>query len=158
MTLCFLIRGDEICLAMKKVGFGTGNWNGVGGKVEANETIAEAAVREVSEEIGVTAKVDDLKFVGDIKFFFNDQPEWNQQMFIYFLDKWEGEPSESDEMAPKWFPQSQLPYAEMWSDDKYWLPIVLAGRKIKGEFYFADQGKTIAKYTVKELVEEMGYN
>jgi len=30
---------------MKKRGFGVGRWNGFGGKVEANETIDEAAKR-----------------------------------------------------------------------------------------------------------------
>jgi hypothetical protein len=43
-TLLFLIKksGDqisEICLAMKKRGFGVGRWNGAGGKVSQGETI-----------------------------------------------------------------------------------------------------------------------
>ncbi len=33
-TLCFLLKGDEILLALKKRRFGTGKWNGVGGKIE----------------------------------------------------------------------------------------------------------------------------
>lgn len=33
-TLCLLKRNDEILLAMKKRGFGTGKYNGVGGKIE----------------------------------------------------------------------------------------------------------------------------
>ena len=58
-TLVFLIKKNngsitDICLAMKKRGFGKGRWNGVGGKVEAGETIEAAAMREAREEIGVT--------------------------------------------------------------------------------------------------------
>ena len=29
-TLCFLVKGEMILLAMKKRGFGAGRWNGVG--------------------------------------------------------------------------------------------------------------------------------
>ncbi|MEK7504190.1 MAG: hypothetical protein AAB550_01680 [Patescibacteria group bacterium] len=32
-TLCFLVKDNQILLAMKKRGFGVGKWNGVGGKV-----------------------------------------------------------------------------------------------------------------------------
>ena len=39
---------------MKKRGFGANRWNGVGGKMEANDTtIEETAKRETQEEIGV---------------------------------------------------------------------------------------------------------
>jgi len=56
-TLVFLIKKSQgeiidICLAMKKRGFGMNRWNGVGGKVNGeNETIEDAAKRETKEEI-----------------------------------------------------------------------------------------------------------
>jgi hypothetical protein len=31
-TLCFCLKNDLVLLAMKKRGFGTGKWNGYGGK------------------------------------------------------------------------------------------------------------------------------
>jgi hypothetical protein len=37
-TLLFLVKDDQAILAMKKRGFGTGNWDGVGVKHEANKT------------------------------------------------------------------------------------------------------------------------
>ena len=58
-TLIFLIKrtdGEikEVCLAMKKRGFGLNRWNGVGGKVDdQKETIEEAARREAKEHVGV---------------------------------------------------------------------------------------------------------
>ena len=52
-TLMFLINEGKILLGMKKRGFGAGKYNGFGGKVEAGETIAQAAVRETIEECGL---------------------------------------------------------------------------------------------------------
>jgi 8-oxo-dGTP diphosphatase len=47
-----------------------------------------------------------------------------------------GELRESDEAAPVWFKIEEVPYHEMWEDDKYWLPAVLRGEKIYGRFFF----------------------
>ena len=52
-TLCLLRKDNKILLAMKKRGFGTGKYNGVGGKIENGETLNEAMIRETKEEIGV---------------------------------------------------------------------------------------------------------
>ena len=53
-TLCLLKKENKILLAMKKKGFGEGKYNGVGGKLEENETPEEAMIRETQEEICVT--------------------------------------------------------------------------------------------------------
>ncbi len=54
----------------------------------------------------------------------------------YTCTDWEGEPSESDEMAPQWFKLKDIPYAQMWQDDPHWLPLVLKGKKVSGTFEF----------------------
>jgi hypothetical protein len=41
------IVNDKILLGFKKRGFGLHKWNGLGGKVEPNESIAEGAKRFV---------------------------------------------------------------------------------------------------------------
>ena len=150
-TLCFLIKEDKILLAMKKRGFGIGKWNGVGGKVQKKETIKEAVIRETEEEIGVIINSEHLENVGSIKFYFNHKPEWNKHMHIFFARKWAREPKESEEMKPKWYTREKIPYKKMWSDDEYWIPKVLAGKKIEGEFYFRPDGNTFDKYKIKEI-------
>jgi len=87
-TILLLFRGDEVLLAMKKRGFGTGKWNGVGGKPNPGEDIDSAATREAQEEIGVQVK--DIIRVGELNFYFphvaTDQ-NWNQQVVIYKTEK-----------------------------------------------------------------------
>lgn len=108
---------------MKKRGFGVGKWNGVGGKVDPGETARQAIVRECQEEIGVTPI--DLKLVGNILFLASDDPSFGHDTRIFVTDKWESEPTESEEMRPQWFDLDKIPYDTMWSDDTYWFPYLL---------------------------------
>ncbi len=142
-TLCFLVKEKDnkihkICLAMKKRGFGVGRWNGSGGKVEEKlkETIEDALVREVSEEIGV--KIKDFDKKAELTFNFPHNKEWDQFCHVYFVKDWEGEPSESEEMDPKWFLTEEIPFDSMWPDDIHWLPKVLDNNLVKASFVFGE--------------------
>jgi 8-oxo-dGTP pyrophosphatase MutT (NUDIX family) len=147
-TLTFLVKKShgkitEICLALKKRGFGLGRWNGVGGKVESGETIKAAAQREAKEEINVILK--DFNKVAELTFYFVHRPEWNQLVHVYLAEDWDNEPRESEEMNPKWFNVKQLPYAEMWPDDVFWLPGVLRSSLIKATFTFGENDVILQK-------------
>lgn len=131
VTLVFLKTDDQILLAMKKRGFGAGKWNGAGGKIEPNETLIQAAIRECQEEIHVTPIR--LEKVAVLDFYLDDFP---QQGHVYICEEWTGEPKESEEMKPAWYSIDQIPYPDMWEDDEYWLPLVLEGKKVEGEFTF----------------------
>lgn len=140
LTLCFLVRPGQVLLAMKKRGFGEGRYNGVGGKVEAGETIAQAAIRELSEEIEVGVFEENLKPHGSIKFHFDDDVERILHVHIFLIENWHGDPSETEEMKPKWFDTDAIPYETMWLDDPHWLPQVLAGETVSGDCYFTSFG------------------
>ncbi len=151
-NLVFLVKDQEICLAMKKRGFGMGKWNGYGGKLEAGETVTSAAVREVKEEIGVELKEEDLVRVAALKFYFHEgKKDWEQELIIFITKKWHGEPTESEEMRPQWYTFEDIPFEQMWPDDKVWLPKVLAGKKLKGDFYFNDAADGFERYDLREI-------
>jgi 8-oxo-dGTP pyrophosphatase MutT (NUDIX family) len=148
-TLLFLVRRDEagavseICLAMKKRGFGIGKYNGVGGKVEPGESIENAARREAEEEIGVL--VGELRQMAELEFRYAPRPDWDQLVHVFFAESWEGEPTESEEMKPGWYAIPTIPFHSMWPDDSIWLPEVVSGNRIRGKFSFGE-GETILEH------------
>jgi len=150
-TLCFLLKDNEILLALKKRGFGINKWNGVGGKIEVGESIEEAAVRELKEEIGVDASLMNLNKAGSIKFYFANRADWNNHMHIFLIRDWQGQPEETEEMKPQWHSLGELPFESMWIDDSHWLPLVLSGKKIEAEFYFDSDGQAIERFEIKEI-------
>jgi ADP-ribose pyrophosphatase YjhB (NUDIX family) len=145
LTLIFLYNADsvhqstqQILLAMKKRGFGHGRWNGVGGKLHDGESVRDAAVREAEEEIFVKINPKDLQPVAVLDFTFPHQPDFDQQVHVFFTTEWEGEPRESEEMKPEWFAVHDIPYSDMWPDDIVWLPLVLEGDGVRAQFTFAE--------------------
>lgn len=141
LTLAYLLKEDHVCLAMKKRGFGEGNWNGYGGKVEEGESIEDAAVREIQEEAQVDVRKEDLDKVAVVDFIFEDGK--HLRVHTYFVRTWRGKPIETEEMSPKWFGYNEIPYAKMWADDEYWFPRALQGEKLRGTVHFNTDGKTI---------------
>lgn len=135
LTLCVIHKNDQVLLGLKKKGFGEGRWNGFGGKVEVGETTEEAAKREVIEEAGVSVK--DLEKMGIMEFSFKDKPEV-LEVHLFRATDIVGDPKEGDEMKPQWFHQDELPFDQMWPDDKYWYPLFLQNKKFDGSFLFKD--------------------
>nr|XP_045625095.1 oxidized purine nucleoside triphosphate hydrolase-like [Procambarus clarkii] len=136
-TLAFIREGDNILLGYKKRGFGQGRWNGFGGKVESGETPEEGAIREMQEEAGVEL-VGGVDKVGELEFTFEGDPILMHVM-VFSARGYTGTPTESEEMKPQWFSVDNLPYSQMWPDDRLWFPIYLRGGKFRGIFHFKGQ-------------------
>jgi len=137
MTVSLIYEPPQILLGMKKRGFGQGRWNGFGGKVKQGESIEESAIREIKEETGIF--VEEIERRGIIDFEFQEKPGEILEVHFFKIKKYSGVPSESEEMLPKWFHIDEIPYKEMWPDDKYWMPLFLENKKFRGKIYFKDQ-------------------
>ncbi len=143
LTLCLLVQNGRILLGMKKRGFGAGRWNGFGGKVGKDETIERAAIREVKEECGVDIGM--MERCGVHEFRFENHPGEILEVHVFRTDTFAGEPRETEEMRPRWFRFEDIPYDEMWEDDRYWLPFFLEGKKFRTEFLFDGNEHLLAK-------------
>lgn len=139
LTLCIICQNNKILLGMKKRGFGAGKWNGFGGKLLEDETIEEALKRESFEEAGI--KLQETEKVGIIDFEFEDDPKI-LEVNIFRCTSFEGSPTETEEMKPEWFSINAIPYETMWPDDKFWLPLLLDGKKFRGKFVFDNLNST----------------
>lgn len=134
-TLCFLKRDDSVLLIHKKTGLGAGKINGPGGRLEAGETPAEGAIRELEEEVGLTPVLP--KKYGELSFVFNNG--YSLHGTVFTADTFTGTMIETDEAKPFWCGIDRIPYDRMWKDDPYWLPSLLQGRQIRAFFSYSEE-------------------
>jgi 8-oxo-dGTP diphosphatase/2-hydroxy-dATP diphosphatase len=131
---------------MKKRGFGAGRWNGFGGKQIKGETIEETARRELQEESGL--EVGDINKLGVMEFDIEGADEL-LEVHLFKAVEFYGKPRESEEMLPKWFFIEEIPFAEMWADDRYWFPFFMRNKKFKMKAKFSADHK-ILNYSIDE--------
>ena len=148
-TVLIVYQHTRILLALKKKKFGIGKYNGFGGEVEKGETLEQAASREAFEEGNI--HVINPERMGEILFQFEDG-EQDHHVHFFRANEYRGEPTEQDEMKQEWFDVAQIPYDRMWSDDRYWLPLLLEGKKFRGHFVFNKQ-REISRCKLEEVEE-----
>jgi 8-oxo-dGTP diphosphatase/2-hydroxy-dATP diphosphatase len=151
-TLVFVLESSRILLGLKKRGFGSGKWNGFGGKVEPNETIEQAAKRELLEESHLTA--NGLDKIGVITFEFMGNPVL-MEVHVFTVNAFEGQPLESEEMRPQWFDRDSIPFSNMWRDDHIWFPLMFEGRRFSGYFVFKGE-EEIVDYILRDVDSSQG--
>ena len=131
-VLTFVRRDGHLLLIRKKRRLGAGKFNAPGGRIEAGETPEAAAVRETQEELCVTPT--GLRPAGRLSFQFVDGYSINCHVFV--AGDAAGTATETDEAVPFWCAENAIPYQEMWSDDRLWLPLLLDGRGFEAWFIF----------------------
>jgi 8-oxo-dGTP diphosphatase len=138
-TLLFLERDGRVLLIRKRRGHGAGKINGPGGKPEPGESPRDCVLRETEEEVGIVPVGVHLAAV--LKFLDLEDEDWLG--YVYIADDFRGEPRSTPEAVPLWYPVHALPIDEMWDDDRYWLPRLLARERLEGEFLFR-RGRLLA--------------
>lgn len=154
LTLAFFIENNKILLGYKKRGFGSNRWNGFGGKVEPYETLEEGARREVLEECGIIIQAMEKRAIHEFSFEKNDDV---LEVHTFWVTQWRGEPKETEEMKPKWFPCSEIPYSKMWPDDILWLPQFLKGQYLRTKFHFGEEDTVLESQVEEVSKEEINY-
>jgi len=104
-------QNDEVLLLKRKsTGFGDGLYAFIGGHVEQNEQVTDAAIREVKEEIGININKKNLIFKSVINRKVNENTEYID--FVFCVKEWQGkitnmEPEKCSELA--WYKTNNMP-------------------------------------------------
>ncbi len=100
-----------------------GKYNGLGGRLEANESVTAGMCREIWEESGII--VDGLSLRGTISWpgFGKRGEDWFG--FIFRIDQWHGDVHAGNyEGTLEWKPLAQLLQLPIWPSDRNFLPMV----------------------------------
>jgi 8-oxo-dGTP diphosphatase len=103
-----------------------GKYNGLGGKLEADEDVAAGMRRELHEEAGID--VLSLQLRGTISWpgFGKHGEDWLG--FIFLIDRFAGEPPAANaEGDLEWVALDALDGLPMWEGDRHFLPLVFDG-------------------------------
>ncbi|KAA3647975.1 MAG: 8-oxo-dGTP diphosphatase [Chloroflexi bacterium] len=123
-ALIFLTRGDKVLLLKgaptKRVW--PNKYNGVGGHIERDEDILNAARREVQEETGLTCENLWLCAVVNI----DTGQDLGISMHVFLGESLEGEPRSSDEGTLEWINKDTIQELDLVEDIPHLLPRVLA--------------------------------
>lgn len=132
-TLLYVIRDHEVLLIEKKRGHGAGKVNAPGGKVAQSESLLACAIRECEEEVGIIAHNPQNSGLLRLQDLVNG---FALQGSVFVATEFSGTLKATQEAAPFWCSMNAMPYELMWEDDRYWLPYVLQGKQVVGDFYF----------------------
>jgi 8-oxo-dGTP diphosphatase len=110
-----------------------GKVNGLGGKVEPDESVADCMRRELREEASL--EIESLALRGTIT-WSNFGPKGEQWLgFIFLITGWSGQPpAGNDEGSLEWIDRNKIlaschaptpdPELPMWDGDRYFVPLV----------------------------------
>lgn len=100
-----------------------GKYNGLGGKMQADEDAATCMIREIREESGLEVKAMQLR--GTINWTNFGPKGENWLGFIFLITDYAGEAFERNEEGPlSWVAIEDMPNLPMWEGDRHFLPMV----------------------------------
>jgi len=105
----FLIKDKKVLfLQRQNTGYMDGYYHVPAGHLESGEKISDALIRESKEEVGITIKPKDIKFVH----IMHHKSDNERAAFFFEVKKWQGpiknmEPEKCSQI--KWFPLDNLP-------------------------------------------------
>lgn len=118
-TACF--RGDDVLLIRRGTKPLAGDWSLPGGRLEFGEQAGAAALRELHEETGVSARLVGLVDVVDAIFTSRRTGETNRHYVLFdYAALWvSGEPVAGDDAAhAEWISPDRLDRLGLWDETR----------------------------------------
>ena len=125
-----------------------GKYNGLGGKLEAGESVTAGMRRELREESGLEARRLELRGTVNWPGFGPKGEDWLG--FVFLITAFEGEVLPENPEGPlEWVPLERLGELPMWEGDRYFLPLVFDDdpRPFHGVMPYQDGRPTRWHYT-----------
>ncbi|MGD0729053.1 MAG: 8-oxo-dGTP diphosphatase [Candidatus Micrarchaeaceae archaeon] len=140
---CYILNHGRVLLQKKSIGlFGENKWNAPGGKMLANESPEDGAIREFYEETEI--RIENLEMIGKIYFYVNNTID--QELHIFRTENYTGTGKNGREGILEWFDFDRIPFEDMWEDASKWLPILLEGKRFSGKFYYSTDYKNLIDF------------
>ena len=120
-----------------------GKYNGLGGKLQADEDIVTGMRREIREEAGIECVALQLRGTVSWPGFGKHGEDWFG--FIFRIDRFSGEPrTENDEGTLEWVEVGRVLQLPLWEGDRHFLPLVFerSDRQFHGVMPYRD-GKPV---------------
>ncbi|MFB5253489.1 NUDIX hydrolase [Bacillus cereus] len=157
-TICFIRKGDNILLLNRNKKPTMGMWNGVGGKIEDNETPYEGIIRETFEETGI--ELQSATYKGNVIFKDKEEPQDSEGMYVFLADLPDGvhidTPVSTDEGILEWKSIDWILDGDnrgVVSNLQRYLPRVLKEEN-NLEHIFTYDNRNIIEYTTAVLKED----
>jgi 8-oxo-dGTP diphosphatase len=100
-----------------------GKYNGLGGKLEADEDVLAGMRREIAEEAGITCEAMSLRGTLSWPGFGPGGEDWLG--FLFLVTRFTGTPLERNpEGTLEWVARDRLGDLPMWEGDRHFLPLV----------------------------------
>ncbi len=116
-VLVYIQKNQQYLLIHKqKKDMNQGKYLGIGGKIEPNESIEQALLRETYEETGLTL----LAYKHRANIFFHSG-DYTEKMYLYTSNSFKGSIQASDEGNLVWVPIEQIKNLPMWAGDYLFL-------------------------------------
>jgi len=125
MITVFVVRPDEIgrsheFLQMRRAAddYMGGTWQLVRGGIESDETAIEAALREMSEECGMTPR--EFYRLGSVESYYTaiDDTLWHAVAFCAVVDRQQPVKLNAEHDAFRWISREQMPGHTMWASER----------------------------------------
>lgn len=157
-TICFIRKGNKILLLNRNKKPNMGMWNGVGGKIEDNETPYEGIIRETLEETGID--LPSVSYKGNVVFKSKDEHRGSEGMYVFLAHLPDGvhmdTPLSTAEGLLEWEELDWILDCDnrgVVSNLPKYLPILLTEDN-KLEHIFTYDNRNIINYTTSFLTED----
>ena len=132
-------------------------WNGVGGKLELDESAPQAARREFYEEAGIELSMERFHCLGTLHFpgfKAHKSEDWMVWVFSIelSLDEQQKVSAQNSEGSLHWVPFNQVMTKTLWAGDIHFLPQVLKNSLFHGTIWY--HGNEVKQFTFAQRAND----